>query len=125
MDDTIKKILIVDDNKTYSRLISIVLSKRDYLVKVAESVSTAYKFLAKEEFDLIISDLVMPYIDGVDFLRVLKENETTKNIPVIIMSSYDTEDYNENLKNLGAFAVLPKSCKEGNLFPVIEEALGT
>lgn len=118
-----KKILVVDDNKTYGRLMSILLSKQGYQIKIVEAVNDALKLLEKNEYSLIISDLVMPNDDGVDFLKVLKENPTTANIPVIIISGYDTQDHADNLKELGAFDVLPKSFKDSNLIPTIESAI--
>jgi CheY-like chemotaxis protein len=125
MDETLKgkKILVVDDNKTYGRLMSILLSKQGYKIYIEENVNEALKLLNKDEFSLIISDLVMPNDDGVDFLKVLKENEQTKDIPVIIISGYDTQDHVDNLKGLGAFDVLPKSFKDSNLVPTIEHAI--
>lgn len=116
-------ILVVDDNKTYGRLMSILLSKHGYKIKIVEEVKDALKSLEGEVFHVIISDLVMPNDDGVDFLKVLKQKPETKNIPVIIISGYDTDEHKENLKSLGAFDVLPKSFKDGNLIPTIESAL--
>lgn len=120
---TNKKILVVDDNKTYGRLMSILLNKHGYAITIAECVNDALKHLQEGNFSLIISDLVMPNDDGVDFINVLKENKTTCNIPVIIISGYDTQDHVNNLKELGAFEVLPKSFKDSNLIPTIERAL--
>jgi DNA-binding NtrC family response regulator len=125
MDETLKgkKILVVDDNKTYGRLMSILLSKQGFKIYIEENVNEALKLLMKDDFSLIISDLVMPNDDGVDFLKVLKENAATKDIPVIIISGYDTQDHVNNLKELGAYDVLPKSFKDRNLIPTIENAI--
>lgn len=125
MDEKIKtkKILVVDDNKTYGRLMSILLSKQGYNLKIVENVDDALKLIAKEDYSLILSDLVMPNDDGVDFLKVLKENPATSKIPVIIISGYDTHDHIKNLKDLGAYDVLPKSFKDSNLIPTIERAI--
>lgn len=117
------KILIIDDNRTYSRFLSLLLNKYGYQIKLAENVSTGLNLISKENFDIIISDLVMPDDDGVDFLKVMKENPETANIPIIISSGYNTEDYAENLKAMGAFAVFNKSHKDLNIIPAIEKAL--
>lgn len=116
-------ILIVDDNKTYGRLMSIMLSKEGFKVSVAETVAEAMDDLEAKSFDLIISDLVMPDNDGVDFMSLVKLNPETKSIPIIIMSGYDTQDHVQGLKNLGAYAVLPKSMKDGKIVPTIKQAL--
>lgn len=118
-----KRILVVDDNKTYGRLMSILLSKHGFILDIVENVNDALKLLEKNAYSLIISDLVMPNDDGVDFIKVLKEDDSTKNLPVIIISGYDTEDHAESLKQLGAFDVLPKSFKDKNLIPTIEKAI--
>lgn len=118
-----KKILIVDDNKTFGRLMSILLNKQGCSIKIVDAVNDALKLIDQEDFDLIISDLVMPNDDGVDFLKVLKNNPITNPIPVIIISGYDTNDHIENLKELGAFDVLNKSFKNSNLIPTLERAI--
>lgn len=117
------KILIIDDNRTYSRFLSLLLNKYGYQIKLAENVTSGLNLISKESFDIIISDLVMPDDDGVDFLKVMKENPETANIPIIIASGYNTEDYAENLKAMGAFEVFNKSHKDLNIIPAIEKAL--
>ena len=118
-----KNILVVDDNKTYGRLMSILLSKQGCQIKIVESVSDALNLLQKISFSVIVSDLVMPNEDGVDFIKVLKDNPETADLPIIIISGYDTMDHADNLKELGAFDVLPKSFKDSNLIPTIERAV--
>jgi len=118
------KILIIDDNKTYSRFLSLLLNKHGYIVKLTDNVNDGLELILNENFDVVISDLVMPSEDGVDFLKVMKENPITSSIPIIIVSGYDTKDYAKNLKEMGAFEVFSKSHhKDINILPAIEEAL--
>lgn len=83
------KILIVDDTPTNVVLLATALSK-DYNVLSATSGEMALDLVAREWPDLILLDIMMPEMDGYEVCRRLKDNEATKNIPIIFVTAKTT-----------------------------------
>lgn len=82
-----KKILIVDDDQLVRKLLEYIIKKEGYQVSVAENGSDALKIIQKEIPDLIISDVEMPKLGGLELCQQLKENSDTKLIPIILITS--------------------------------------
>ena len=92
-----KKILIVDDEYTIRELIDLTLNQEYDIIK-AENGMKALE-LIKEKPDLVILDIMMPGMDGYQVCRKIKENEETKNIPVIMLSAkHEIEDLKQAIK---------------------------
>ncbi|MCL0047163.1 response regulator [Thermodesulfovibrionales bacterium] len=86
------QILVVDDDKTTRRLLSLYLKKWGYKVVTAENGLDAMEKIGINDFDLILSDMNMPYMDGVEFTKGLKNNPIWCNIPVIMITTEMDED---------------------------------
>ena len=84
-----KNILIVDDTPDNLRLLGGMLTERGYKVRAAPSGARALATVQKELPDLILLDIMMPKMDGYEVCRRLKEDEHTRNIPVIFISALD------------------------------------
>lgn len=82
-----KKILIVDDDQLMRKLLEYIIKKAGYQVSVADNGSNALKIVKKEKPDLIISDVEMPKMNGLELCQKLKENFDTKLIPIILITS--------------------------------------
>jgi putative two-component system response regulator len=81
------KILILDDDKINLHLLKSILNELEYQVFEAESSKSALDIIAKEKIDLIITDLMMPEIDGYEFTQIVKENPLYSSIPIIMLTS--------------------------------------
>lgn len=81
-------ILVVDDQTTVVRVLGRMLSDT-YVVHVATSGERAIEIALEKEPDLILLDMVMPQMSGIDVCQKLKENDVTRNIPVIFVTSMD------------------------------------
>ncbi len=104
-----KKILVVDDEDFHRELMQKLLSKMGYEVAVAESAEEAFSLLEKEKFPVIITDLIMLEMDGVEFCQMIRE---TDNKTVVIALSGYTELYDiEKLKEAGFDTHLTKPFK--------------
>lgn len=92
-DNAIDKyeILIVDDTPDQIETAMYVLKSNNYKVRVATKGLTALKLLEKQVPDLILLDIFMPEIDGFELCKLIKSNETFKNIPIIFLTSSDDE----------------------------------
>ncbi|MEN9918291.1 MAG: hypothetical protein RL662_727 [Bacteroidota bacterium] len=84
--DTEKTILLVEDNEDMLRFIEKSLQS-EYTVAVAADVKEAQNLLSKTSFDLIVSDIMMPGIDGISFARIVKTNTNLCHIPLILLSA--------------------------------------
>ncbi|MBR1942336.1 hybrid sensor histidine kinase/response regulator [bacterium] len=104
-----KKLLIVDDSITTRTLEKSVLSHAGFNVETAINPIEAFKMLNQTRYDLILSDIEMPEMSGLEFLAQLKANELYSDIPVIIMSSLSDETTRRKAKTLGAEDFLIKS----------------
>jgi len=79
-------ILIIDDEKSLLDLLTVVFKKEGYAVKSAQTAARGFEILAKEEADLVITDIKMPGADGMDILRYAREN--LPELPVILITAY-------------------------------------
>lgn len=82
-----KRILIIDDSNTTRTMIKNILINSGYMVDVVSSVDDAFVKLKLNHYDLIITDLNMPEVDGFEFINSLKTDEMYSDIPVIVVSS--------------------------------------
>lgn len=125
MPNTKRKILVVDDSKSIQTLFRIYLRRLPVQPIFASDGVEALEILAQETPELILLDLMMPRMDGLEFLDRLNEMEGARDIPRIIVSARrDTGSLEEALgKGISAYLVKPISIHR--LLPLIEEALET
>jgi len=101
-------ILVVDDSTTNVVLIEAILAGKGYRIETAMNVRDAIQCLEKNLPDLILLDLLMPKISGFEFLEQLREDERTRNMPVIVISAISDEEKRERTFRLGAVDYLTK-----------------
>ncbi len=82
-----KKILAVDDEKAIVRLVQVNLEREGYEVVTAYDGREALEKVASERPDLIVLDVMMPYMDGFEVLQQLKKDPETRDIPVIMLTA--------------------------------------
>ena len=87
-----KNILIVDDEKDILELIKFNISNNGYNCFCAENGEAAIKLAKNKIPDLIILDLMLPGIDGLDICRILKNNKETKNIPILMLTAKTSDE---------------------------------
>ena len=97
-----KKILVVDDSMTTRTMIKNILMNIGYTVDAALDASEALVKLKLNHYDLIMTDLNMPKIDGFEFIERLKNDEMYADIPILVMSSETKE---KSMKRLGKFGI--------------------
>ena len=82
-----KKVLVVDDEEVIRKLLRIHLVKWGYEVKEAVDGTQAIEEIGKDDFDLLICDILMPNMDGWQVLKEVKSNPKTKDMPVIVLTA--------------------------------------
>lgn len=110
------KILLVDDSVTTRTLEKNILTQAGYNIEMAENPIEALHKMAKECFDLIISDVEMPEMDGFEFLEKIKTDEMFCDIPVIMVSSLMTDEKKNRAAQLGAKKYIVKGEFEQDYF---------
>ena len=112
-------ILIVEDDITFSLMLTTWLGKKGFVVRSSSSVSDAKRRLGEEAFDLVISDLRLPDSDGIDLLKWLKS--THPSLPLIMMTSYAEIQTAGQAMKLGAADYIAKPLNPDELLGKIKE----
>jgi len=115
------KILVVDDEDIVRTSCSRTLSPEGYDVRLAKNGAEGLKMASEERFDLVLTDLKMPDMDGIEVLRIIKEQwpETA----VIIVTGYQTVDTAVKAIKLGAYDYIEKPFTPDALITAVREAL--
>jgi len=103
-----KKILIVEDQKFISSIVSLNLRKIGYDTVVAENGKIGYDLAKSEKPDLILLDIMMPVLNGFETLKLLKSDDNTRKIPVIILSALSQKSHILEAISLGAIDYITK-----------------
>jgi CheY-like chemotaxis protein len=82
-----KKILVVDDEEVIRKFLRIQLAKLGYEVKEAADGEQALEKLGKDDFDLLICDILMPNKNGWEVMREVRSNSRMKDIPIIVLTA--------------------------------------
>ncbi len=116
-----KSILVVDDEKSQREILEMILAGEGYDVTTASSGEAAMKFVADRHFDLVLTDLKMTGMSGLDLLKELTDFD--KSIIVILLTAHGTVDSAVDALRLGAFDYLQKPYDREKLLETISRAL--
>ena len=116
-----KSILVVDDEKNQREILETILSGEGYDVTTASSGEAAMKFVESRRFDLVLSDLKMTGMSGLDLLRELTNYD--KSIIVILLTAHGSVDSAVDALRLGAFDYLQKPYDSDKLLETVSRAL--
>ena len=119
-----KSILIVEDSATTRALIKAVIDEMgDFTIVEAASGFEALKLLPVQQFDLVVTDINMPDINGLELINFIKTNPRYSQIPLIIVSTERGEEDKKRGIALGAMAYITKPFKAHELQEVIKQAI--
>lgn len=117
-----EKILIVDDEPDMLKLLSMILKeKTPYEITITNNPVEAVELIKNENFDLVITDLKMPGLDGLQLLEEVKKRD--EDVPVIIITAYGTIDAAMEAMEKGGFDFITKPFKKEQILFTIEKAL--
>jgi DNA-binding response OmpR family regulator len=119
-----KKVLIVDDEPGVVKMVRFLLEKNSFGVVSATEGEEGVKLAAQEKPDLILMDIMMPSIDGNEATRRLKDNEITRNIPIIMLSALGQEGDVAKSLELGAIDYIVKPFHPQELLERVKKILG-
>ena len=110
-----KKILVVDDEEVIRKFLRIHLVKLGYEVKEAADGEQALEQLGKDDFDLLICDIMMPKKDGWEVIKQCKSNPKMKNVPIIVLTAKDQDSDMFKGYDLGANYYMTKPFTKAQL----------
>lgn len=107
------KILIVDDCRSTRKLLGLYLISNGYEVSFAENGIEAVERLGTEDVNLVVTDLNMPYMDGIELLKTIKADPAHSHIPVLVVTTEQDPEERERALSAGAngFLVKPVSAE--------------
>lgn len=114
------KLLLVDDEKGYTEVLSKRMGRREIDVAIALSGAEAIQTLRKRDFDVAVLDLKMEDMDGIEVLKIFKKMDP--KMPVIMLTGHGSEKAAKEGMALGAFDYLTKPCELKELIKRIKEA---
>ncbi len=115
-----KKVLLAEDEKNVILGVRTCLDAVGYDVEVVEDGEEALNSVKRAHPDLILLDLLMPKVDGFEVLKVLKGNEKTSKIPIVVLTAKAEETDRQRAMELGADNYMTKPFKPQELWDVIK-----
>ncbi len=122
-EDARKTILVVDDQNDNLVLVSLAMQDKGYRVVTASNGEEAVATAKLAHPDLILMDIAMPHLDGLEATRRIREQETLGTIPVIALTAFDTEGFRRAAHDAGFNGYLTKPIDFERLFKLIKMLL--
>jgi DNA-binding NtrC family response regulator len=114
------KLLIAEDEKNFSLILQKELARRDYDVSVASDGRSAVEFCQKLDYDVVVMDIMMPNLNGIEALRILKQTQPSPEV-IMLTGNATVQTAIEAMKS-GAYDYLTKPCKIEELDVLIRKA---
>jgi len=117
------KLLIIEDDVTMLDLLRVHLKAVGHAVRTASDAADGIRYILAETPDLILSDIAMPYLDGMELLRALRSDAATRRIPVIFLTGREDDDTLVKARQLGVDDFLTKPIQVEDLLSSIDKVL--
>ena len=119
------KIVVIEDDPTFLDLLRVHLASAGHEVLTAEDAALGLRAIITEQPDLILLDLTVPYLDGFEMIKVLRNDPATKKIPVVVLTGRRDDETFAQARKLGASQFLTKPVARDLLMRTIETQLGS
>src|SRR5438270_4839482 len=116
------RVMIVDDEEVLRDVLEVVLRREGFDVVLAASGEEALSLLDGDEIDLVILDVMLPGISGIDTLRAVRISNP--NLPVVVITAFSSIDGAIEAMKFGAFHYIPKPFKNEEVVLTVNKALG-
>ena len=118
------RVLVIDDSKTIRRSAENLLTKEGCDVITADDGNEAMEMAEEESPDLIIMDIMLPGVSGLDLVRTMKADDKLKDTPIIVVTTMAMAGDQEKIKAAGADAYLPKPIQVDEFIEAVRKILG-
>ncbi|MDI1471802.1 MAG: response regulator [Thermodesulfovibrio sp.] len=95
------RVLVVDDDKTTRKMLSLILKSKGYDVVTAENGMDGLQKLGLEQINLILTDMNMPYMDGIEFTKQVRANPDFSHIPIVMLTTEADEEEKQRAYKAG------------------------
>lgn len=119
-----KTILTVDDSPSIRRMIAMTLQEAGYTVVEAVDGRDGLEKATSQQIDAIITDQNMPNLDGLGFIRALRQHPMGRGVPVVVLSTDGEESLKAQAREAGALGWMLKPFTQDKLLAVIRKVLG-
>jgi len=116
-----ERILVVDDDRGMQDVLDIMLSRAGYQVMTADDGAAALEIIRKKKFDLVITDLKMPRVDGIDLLKGVKE--TAPDTAVILLTAFASGETALAAMREGAYDYVEKNFNVDDMLAIVRDAI--
>jgi CheY-like chemotaxis protein len=113
------RVLVLEDSDPIRELIVLHLTNAGYEVREAEDAVVAGELILQAPPDLIITDISLPYMSGIDFIAALRTEPGLCDIPVVFLTSHADDQFDDRAKQLRAAAYLTKPVSLARLLEVV------
>ena len=121
-----RNVLLCDDETHILRAAQIKLSRSGYNVTCAHDGQEAWELIQAQVPDILVTDLQMPRMDGLELSRHVRENPATQSLPILVLSAKGFEPaFRDQVAQYGVLAFLPKPFSPRELLACIENVLAT
>ncbi len=118
-----KNILIVEDDRNIGNLIKEIVERKGNIATLVGDGEEGFKAFSNIKFDLVITDIKMPKLDGISLIKLIREKD--KNIPIIIITGYGSDENIAAAKKYGVEKFLKKPCSVLEISKAIDDSLKT
>jgi len=118
-----KRILIVEDNENNMYLISFILKKKGFAILQAKSGEEGIEHACREKPDMIIMDIQLPGMDGLDATRRIRQSGVSGNVPIIALTSYAMTGDREKALDAGCTGYIEKPINPETFIAELEKCL--
>jgi DNA-binding response OmpR family regulator len=119
----LKRILLVEDTPALARNMADILEMEGYDIIIREDGLQALDFLKEQTCDLVVTDIVMPNMDGISLIREIRSQQAISQTPIIVISAKSTEETVREATESGSTLFLKKPCDTENLINSVKSLL--
>lgn len=125
MGKRVAHVLVVDDNPVNLRVCRLILERSGHVVETDTSPVAVLSRVASKSPDVLITDLMMPLLDGIELTRQIRVMPTGRNLPIIVLTARGEESDQDRAMEAGATLFLTKPVSSGTLTAAVNDALAT
>ena len=103
-----KRILVVDDEEGLRRVTQLKLQQAGYEASTAADGQSALDLLSRHPQDLVITDIQLPHVSGLELIQLIRADETIKDVPIMAVTAYATAGDEERIRGAGAESYVTK-----------------
>ena len=119
-----KTILTIDDSASIRQMVALTLTAAGHTVVEAINGSDGYSKAVAQPIDAVLTDLNMPVMNGIEFIRKYRQHPASKGVPVILLTTESDEELKREAKEAGATGWIVKPFKQDQLVAVIRKVTG-